>query len=463
MAAFGGPGATRVSGGLETALHACARSAVLWRAGLWPGRATAALESFEAFSPDEKQRRAFSLLRHAVFRAYHTVPYYKRRFDAAGINPRDLRCVEDLRRFPLLCKRDVTENASDLVATGRSLVGASWDASGGSTGEPLRFLHSRRARVAYFANENRMWRWYGVARGARAAYIWGADRDVPPGEAHDHWRARLLGVCRLNAFFLDEARCRRFAEILDDFQPEIIYGYATALARFAAWLRDSGRELSIHPRAIRATAEVLLPEHRALVEDRLHGPVYDYYGSREVGPIAGESPSRGGLHVFSDITHVEILRADGGPCEPGEVGEIVVTKLHEFAMPFVRYRIGDRAAWTPGAADVLGFPRLSGVQGRMGDFVRTADGREIHGEYFTHLFYGVHGVVRFQVQQPARDRLRILVQTTGAEPSGELERIRAKAAAHFAPDDPNAVEVVRVDEIRPGPSGKHRFVLPCEG
>jgi len=463
MAARGCGRAARVRRKLEEALHAQARSAVLWRAGLFPGRAADAMEAFEGLSPGEKQRRSLALLRHAVFRAYHTVPYYKRRFDAAGVSPRDLRSVEDLGRFPLLSKRDVTESSRDLISTGRALIGARWDASGGSTGEPLRFLRSRRAWSASFANEDRMWRWYGVARGARAAYIWGADRDVPPDEAHDNWRARLLGMCRLNAFWLDDARCARFAEILDAFQPEIIYGYATALARFATWLRDGGRELAIRPTAIRATAEVLLPEHRCLVEERLRGPVYDYYGSREVGAIAGESPARTGLHVFSDVTHVEILRPDGTPCEVGEVGEVVVTKLHEFAMPFVRYRIGDRAAWASGGTDALGFPRLTGVQGRMGDFVRTADGREIHGEYFTHLFYGVPGMVRFQVQQPARERLRILVQTTGAEPSGELERIRVKAAAQFAPDDPDAVEVVRVDEIRPGPSGKHRFVLPYEG
>jgi phenylacetate-CoA ligase len=427
---------------------------------MWPERYGGRLASFERASPEEKRRRALDLLRHVVFRAYHTVPYYKRRFDAAGVNPRDLRRAEDLVRFPLLAKRDVMEHREELVATGWGLVGACWDATGGSTGEPLRFLRSRRSWGISYANERRIWRWYGVPPGARMAYVWGSDRDVSPDQAHDDVRARLLGECRLNAFWLDDARCRRFAEILQRFQPEVVYGYATALARFAGWLRDSRTELAIRPRALRATAEVLLPEHRALVEERLHGPVYDFYGSRETGAIAGEASPGAGLRVFADLVHLEILRPDGTPCEPGEVGEIVLTKLHEFAMPFIRYRIGDRAAWVPGVHDALGFPCITGVEGRMGDFVRTPDGREIHGEYFTHLFYGVPGVLRFQVQQPSRERLRILVQTTGGESAGELEQIRAKAAAQFAPDDPGAVALERVDEIRPGPSGKHRFVLP---
>jgi len=305
-----------------------------------------------------------------------------------------------------------------------------------------------------------MWRWYGVGAGARQASIWGADRDVPPGESVHDWRRRLLGLCQLNAFRLDEARCRDFAEILERFQPRVIYGYATALARFAAHLRDEGRRLAIGPTAIRSTAEVLLPEHRALVEDQLHGPVYDYYGSREVGPIAGESPARCGLHVFSDMTYVEVVRVDGKPCSPGEVGDLIVTNLHEFAMPLVRYRIGDRAALLPDdPADPLGFPRLSPVQGRVGDFVRAPDGREVHGEFFAHLFYGVRGVVRFQVRQPARDRLLVLVQTSGLVDPADFERIRRASAEQLGLAG-DAVALECVERIEPGPSGKHRFVLP---
>ena len=100
------------------------------------------------------------------------------------------------------------------------------------------------------------------------------------------------------------------------------------------------------------------------------------------------------------------------------------------------------------------------MEGRLGDFVRTRDGREIHGEFFTHLFYGVPGVVRFQVRQPQPERLLVLVQTSGVTPASELERIRSKMATHFAPDDPDAVELELVEAIPPSSSGKHRFVLP---
>lgn len=452
-----------MTGPLGAPIHRFFRGAVVWRTGVFPAQHRARVRAFEELPAAAKRARSLDLLRHAVFRAYHAVPWYKARFDAAGVSPRDLRALGDLAHFPILEKRDVIEHRDELVSAGRDRLGATWDATGGSTGEPLRFLRSRRAVAAGLANEARTWRWYGVPAGARQATIWGADRDVAPNASVDSWRARALGFCQLNAFRLDESRCRDFADILERFRPEVIYGYATALARFAAFLSDTGRKLAIRPLAIRSTAEVLLAEHRALVESQLHGPVYDYYGSREVGPIAGESPSHGGLHVFSDVTHVEVVRADGTPCAPGEVGDVVVTKLHEFAMPFVRYRIGDRAApLADDPADPLGFPRLSSLQGRIGDFVRAPDGREVHGEFFTHLFYGVGGVVRFQVRQPARDRLHVLVQTSGAVDAAALARIRAASAGQLGLAL-EAVEVECVDHIEPGPSGKHRFVLPFAG
>jgi phenylacetate-CoA ligase len=310
------------------------------------------------------------------------------------------------------------------------------------------------------ANEHRTWRWYGVPPDARQAWIWGSDRDVPPEQSARDWRSRLLGVCRLNAFYLDDERCDRFTDILSEFRPQIIYGYATALAQYSRFLRAAGRRLPIEPSAIRSTAEVLLPEHRRLIEDQLGGPVLDYYGSREAGPIAGESLGCDGLHVFSDITYVEILRPDGAPCEPGEVGDVIVSKLHEHAMPFLRYRIGDRAAFLPDDEAGHGLPRISPVQGRVGDFIRTPNGRMVHGEFFTHLFYGVEGVTRFQIQQPEPHRLLILVQ--GNVERGVLKRIREAAAEHFGSPEPDAVSVESVHEILPGPSGKHRFVLPYE-
>ena len=103
------------------------------------------------------------------------------------------------------------------------------------------------------------------------------------------------------------------------------------------------------------------------------------------------------------------------------------------------------------------------IQGRVGDFIRAPGGRAIHGEYFTHLFYGAKGVARFQVRQPTPGTLRILVQALGDPDPAELERIRRASAEQFGASAPEDVQLEVVDSIEPGRSGKHRFVLPYEG
>jgi phenylacetate-CoA ligase len=442
---------------LEEGVHSFFRRFVLWRRGVVPERYARMLARFEGLSPAARREESFRRMQAVVRHAWERVPYYRRAFEGAGFHPDALRGPADLVRVPILEKADVIPDPHALCV-GRLAPGARWDATGGSTGEPLRFVRSLRCDAVTYANEARTWRWYGVGPGARQAYVWGADRDVSPDRSASDWRSRLLGIRQLNAFLLDDARCRRFAEILAEFRPTIVYGYATALARFAGFLEEQGQRLPEAPRAIRSTAEVLLPEHRAVVERAFGAPLFDYYGSREVGPIAGEAPGGPGLNVFSDVTYVEIVGEDGRPLPPGEPGDVVVTKLHEYEMPLVRYRIGDRAALLDDGQEGRGFPRLTPLEGRVGDFVTGPDGRVIHGEFFTHLFYGVAGVHRFQVVQPEPDRLEIRVAGDDVDPAA-LESIRARSAEHFG-GGPDAVTLERVAEIRPGASGKHRFVLP---
>jgi len=445
-------------------IRATARHAVAWRQGAFPELHAQALAAYERLSPEEASAVSLRRLRHVVFRAFHDVPYYHQMLTERRMTPRDIREFSDLAALPFLRREDIGRVGSALYARGRSRFGARKDATGGSTGTPVEFLRSLSQVAAVVANDDRTWRWYGVPQGARQALVWGADRDVPPDEDARRWQNRVLGLRRLNAFLVDDGRCAEFAQQLNAFQPEIIYGYATALDRLATWALGHPGELRIVPKAIRSAAEVLLPDARSRIEAGLGGRVFDYYGARDCGPMAGECAAHAGMHVFSDLTWVEVVRDDGSPCAPGEVGEIAITKLVEHAMPLIRYRTGDRAAWHPDAGACscgLSLPRITQLAGRVGDFVVTARGVAVHGEYFTHLFYHVDGVARFQVRQVAADRLRILVEPApGAAISPSmLESVRVRSAAHFGAGD-GAVTLERVRHIVPGPTGKHRFVLP---
>jgi len=201
-------------------------------------------------------------------------------------------------------------------------------------------------------------------------------------------------------------------------------------------------KLGLEPqRAIVTSAGTLYPFMREKITQVFGCKVYNLYGSREVSDIACELPcaddpgpdrGHGGLCVAPWGNYVEILDDEGKPVPPGEEGNIAVTSLTNYAMPLVRYWIGDRGALMPESEirnkALPGIQVLKHVSGRNVDVFRTRDQTLIDGEYFTHLLYFRPWVWKFQViQKSYEDVLFRVVRSNGAPPRDELEEIAAKA------------------------------------
>ena len=140
----------------------------------------------------------------------------------------------------------------------------------------------------------------------------------------------------LPAWELSERTASQFWKQLADFKPRLLLGYAGALYEWARLLGND-REPIPGLRAIVVSAETLYDEWRSVIESCFKVPVYNRYGGRDIHFVAQECPARKGLHINSENVLVEIVK-DGRPVPPGELGEIVVTRLDNFAMPFIRYR-----------------------------------------------------------------------------------------------------------------------------
>jgi phenylacetate-CoA ligase len=430
----------------------------LWRNGeLVQMRYLREFEETQFLSTEAIRKLQWQRLRALLHHAYAQCPFYRSRFDHAGMTPDDLCRLEDLRALPVLEKCDIQEQNEEMVARNWPCNDLIANQTGGSTGAPVPFYLSKDRKCSRAAATLRHNRWAGWRIGDRAAVIWGAPRDRPA----DSWRARLRGTLLREPLWLDtanitEASLAEFHTALIRYRPRIIQAYARSAVLFARYLQARG--LTPHqPHSIVTSAEVLETDERRLLEDVFGCPVFNRYGCREVSVVASECSTHSGLHIMAEGLYVEI-ETPHGPAAPGEMGSILVTDLLNYAMPLIRYRIGDVGAWASGTCSCgRGLPRLERVAGRVTDFLVGCDGRLVSGVYLATYVVA---------QRPSLGQVQILQKKAGAvtyrikpgcrfNHSSDLEYLRTMTRRYLGAEA--AIDSEVVEELPAEPSGKFLF------
>jgi phenylacetate-CoA ligase len=240
-------------------------------------------------------------------------------------------------------------------------------------------------------------------------------------------------------------------------RPAVIWGYAGVVHRLATHMSAIDRR-SIRPQLVVAGAETLSDAMRREVRQAFRCMVLDTYGSTEFLQIAVECPESGYYHVIDDSVVVEVLR-EGRAAAVGEEGELVATGLHSYAMPLVRYRLGDRVVRGPSACPCgAPFSTLAGLKGRAVDWFPLPGGGREHGFFFGMTIAARPWVRRFQVIQKEIDLLQINLAPYEQPGEGELEDIRRKIEEKIGPRV--RLEITLVDDIAPGKNGKSPKYLP---
>jgi phenylacetate-CoA ligase len=186
------------------------------------------------------------------------------------------------------------------------------------------------------------------------------------------------------------------------FRPVLVAGYVSSLEAFVAYLQRTKRTIPGVRCAI-AAAEPLYEDARRRVEQGLGVPLFNTYGSREFMSIGGECERQDGLHIHAENLVVETRDHNGHA-----PSEILITDLHNYGMPFVRYESGDLGRVTDTSCRCgRGLPLLHAIEGRVLDALRTADGRTVPGEFFPHLLKDIPELAQYRVEQKSTDRLVI--------------------------------------------------------
>jgi phenylacetate-CoA ligase len=431
---------------------------VLWRRG--ESKQLAYQREFERtqyLSADELRHLQWTRLRALLRHAYQQCLFYRRRFEQAGLHPDDLRGLEDLRRLPVLGKRDIQEQVREMIARDWPQGDLIRNQTGGSTGTPITFYLGRDRKCSRAAAALRHNAWAGWRVGDRAAVIWGAPRDRPG----DGWKARLRGALLREPLWLDtaaltEASLEHFHRELFRYQPRIIQAYARSAALFARYLAERRRP-AYRPAALVTSAEMLDAKDREMLETVFGCPVYNRYGCREFSVIASECPAHAGLHVMAEGLYLEI-ETPAGPAAPGQLGSILVTDLLNHAMPMIRYRIGDLGSWARRACPCgRHLPLLDEVAGRVTDFLVGADGRLVSGVYLaTYVVAQRPSLGQVQIQQSRAGHVVYRLRPgPGFDPRADGEYLRRATREHLGAAATADVEPVR--ELPAEPSGKFLF------
>ncbi len=413
-----------------------------------------ARRAWDGLSPDQRQTAQALALADLLNHARIHVPRFQRLLAKQGpIQPG--MAFQILAGLPLMTRADIQANPEDFIS---DEPGPRWDdATGGSTGTPLRFKVDRDTQVAREASL--LWAdgFAGWRPGDRVAMLWGADGDVR--SALRNWRQRLRNRIEnrrwYNAFALEESRLAGLHADLEHFQPHLLVAYAGTALLLARYLAASHLRPDYPRRAVICSAERLDPAMRREIESIFTVPVLDRYGNREFGALAMECPCHAGLHVNDRDVVLELM----GPAPEHDPAPVVLTYLCNRVMPFIRYDTGDLARAGAAATCACGRNglRLNRVVGRQSDTMRTPDGRLIHGEFFTHLLYSATAVRQFQFIQEAGNRytLRlVLAQPVAPEWEPHLKRRLAETLGASA-----QVNVEYCDRIAPSASGKHHFTV----
>jgi phenylacetate-CoA ligase len=430
----------------------------LWRGGEWAQlRYLREFEQTQFLSTGAIRELQWQRLRALLHHAYAQCPFYRERFDRAGVTPDDLRGLEDLRVLPALEKRDIQEQGDGMVARNWPRGDLIANQTGGSTGAPVSFYLSKARKCSRAAATLRHNRWSGWQVGDRAAVIWGAPHDRPA----DTWRARLRGALLREPLWLDtanitEASMAEFHTALLRYRPRIIQAYARSAVLFARYLQARG--LTPHrPHSIVTSAEMLEADERRLLEDVFGCPVFNRYGCREVSVVASECAAHSGLHIMAEGLYLEI-ETPHGPAAPGEMGAILVTDLLNHAMPLIRYRIGDVGAWASGTCPCgRGLPRLERVAGRVTDFLVGCDSRLVSGVYLaTYVIAHRPSLGQVQIRQDKPGAVTYRIKPgRDFHHENDLEYLRATTRRYLGAEMRIDSEVV--EELPAEPSGKFLF------
>jgi phenylacetate-CoA ligase len=411
------------------------------------------LEQFPTLDPREQRHqlsaRLLDQLRYFGSRA-DALPEWR---EAAKITDGD-ELWKAWPQLPVVDKAMLQERFDALEMKHRFGLEARVDSTGGSTGEPIRFLHDERmiragTAARYFVRLKMGWR-----PGMPTVIVWGSERDIGKTTS---WRTRLyLHLCRdylVHGYRLSPLTVERVLALVRREHPVAVYGFSSMLEYLARQILETKTPVpSCGVQTAWNAGEMLFPEQSAVFRSAFGVPILNCYGGRELSVMACQFRLGQPLQVLRPWLYVEVVDDDGKPAKAGESGRMLWTSTVCRGTPFLRYDVGDLATYAADGCDESGIHKIDELQGRTASLLRLSNGTTMNNLFWNHLFKDFAEVKQFQVvvRSPDVNGVRVLLRGNGFSPDRERECQRK--LERFLGDMPK--ELVWVERIPLTAQGK---------
>lgn len=400
------------------------------------------LKTSEIVKIQEKKLRAI------VRYAYENAEFYHKEFDALGLKPDDIKTVQDLQKLPIISRLDVQRHfPNGLVSTNVSVEKCQRYTSSGSTGVPVTVISDSKCGDFRGALFMRPFLECGLKLRDKMLRIADVENWLR------HWY-EYFGLMR-KMCVSPMAPVKNKISLFEQYKPDVIYGHSSYIFLLAKEMREMGVR-NISPRIIIGTAELLSKKMRNFIESSFGVKMFDFYGCVEVERLAWECKERNGYHTDIDAQVIEFVR-NKEIAAPGERGKVIVTCLYNYAMPLIRYDIGDvGVASDEKCACGRGLPLMKRIEGRTNDFLKGPDDRLVSPMAILAVMDYFSEIAQFRVIQEKKNKVVVeLVEGSGFSDK-TIHQVQEKVGRIMGEEV--LVEPVVVDHILRDPTGKMRVV-----
>ena len=401
------------------------------------------------WQPERIQHWQQTRLKELIDSAYHYSPYYHDLFQSLSLKPEDIQNFQDLKIIPPLTKEIIREHYNDILLKGKTGLHYHHCSTGGSTGDPTRYIKDNDSWGFDNAFNIHMWKQTGYHYGDKFLAL-GSSSLFPTNtksRIHEMYYS-LKGKIPFNAMNMSDEVMDKCVDLIRKKNIHFIYGYASAIFVLANYVNRNNLHNAVCIKACFPTSEILTPLYRETIEKVFNCTVSDMYGAHDGGIVA--SNIHGGYKVGYNCLVQTVGDAASGPA--------LLTDVTSTAFPFIRYQLGDIVSLGDGYNNnYYNGQVLDEVIGRTSDLIQLENGRVLTGPGFTILFSKLN-IKGYRLYKSNPLEITVEIVKTDSYNAVIEDKLIIDTMHKHAGDDCRIV-LKYVDDVERRKNGKNMFFL----